>query len=577
MSVSVVIIALPVLVGIVEAFGAGAPMSSCLAFFPKHDGVNKQMCASPYWIEISASSFRPSQEINVTLMAPHGQTFIGFMLNVHRQAGDTEERLGSFINIFEDSTKARSCIGGKDNMVTHKDNSARKQVTVTWKSPAYEVGNVTFRAAFVKSYHVFWTDVTLQLPSQTNIKQSIVNKILAQQVNVDYDDCGKSMGCLLYPRYCGGLDCDVGLTYTMTNSNATFTFWARTEIQSYVSLGFSGDRLMGTDETISCTYDGTIVTFQHGNNPKYYNQRQYKRDQLSSMASTYRDGKLYCTFTRPHAMNVTEFSSEVTTYDLNNPYYVMVAWGHVYEDTAVMSKHKELPVTSLNPVQFNQYIIHRGDALPLLTQIHGILMLIAWIVFGGLTTVIARYYRPIFPGKTLIGTSVWFQIHRSAAIATFLLTAVAFVIIFIKVDGLTEVTELHGWLGIAVMSGVTLQLFGGLVRPSNNSPYRSMFNWIHWFLGKVIFLVAVASCFVVFDTGFLPHVQEKFGTIMTAVWIGLQVVWELVFEVCKRRRLGQNNKMDESTTSPTSNFLLVLYVITLLALVTLASLAIFFF
>ncbi|XP_033756416.1 ferric-chelate reductase 1-like [Pecten maximus] len=576
MSLQGVTVIILTVVVVAEGFGDGAPLSSCLTFFPKHDHVDKQICATPYWIELSVSSFIPSQEIDVTLMAPIGQTFIGYMLNVHRQAGDTEELLGRFTRFPSDSTKAVTCIGGKENMITHKSNTPMKELTVTWKAPEYEVGNVTFRAAFVKSFREFWTDVTNNLPSQSNVQQTVVNTILANKVSVDYDDCGKTMGCLLYPKYCNGADCDTGLTYTMTNTHTTLTFWAWTTPQSYVSVGFSDDRLMGNEETISCTYDGNIVTFQHGNNPSYYNQRQYKRDQLKDMASSYVDGKLFCTFTRPHVMNVTEYSSQITTYDLNNPYYVMIAWGHVFEGTDVMSKHTELPVTSLNPIQFNQYIIHRGDALPLLTQIHGILMLVGWILFGGLTTVIARYYRPIFPGKQLCGTSVWFQIHRAAAILTALLTAVSFIIIFVKVYGLTNDTELHGWLGIAVMSGVVLQLFGGLVRPGQTSPYRNIFNWVHWFLGKGVFIVAVVSCFVLFNTGFLPKVQEKFGNIMTALWIGLQVIWELVFEVYKRRRVGEDNKLNESTPT-TPNILLVLYSVTLLALVALASLAIFFF
>ncbi|XP_060063572.1 ferric-chelate reductase 1-like [Ylistrum balloti] len=576
MSVSVWIVALLVVVGRVEGFGDGAPLGSCLTFFPKHDYAKKQMGTSPFQIELSASSFMPSQEIDVTLMAPSGETFVGFMLNVHRQAGDTEELLGRFTSVPADGTKAVNCIGGLENMVTHTDNRQRKQLTFTWKAPTYEVGNVTFRAAFVKSFKVFWTDVTQDLHSQTPTKQTVVNEIQANEVRINYDDCGKTMGCLLYPKYCSGQDCDVGLTYTINHLNATFTFWAKTTTQSYVSVGFSDDRLMGKDETISCTYDGNIVTFQHGNNPRYHNQRQYKRDQLSDMHSTYLDGKMYCAFTRPHVMNVTEYSSKITTYDLNDPYYVMVAWGHVYEGTDVMGKHQELPVTSLNLVQFNKYVIHRGEALPLLTQVHGILMLVAWIMFGGLTTVIARYYKPIFPGKQVCGTSVWFQMHRAAAIVAFVLTAVSFIIIFVKVNGLTNDTELHGWLGIAVMSGITLQLFGGLLRPDQSSNYRNIFNWGHWFLGKAIFLVAVVSCFVLFNTGFLPQVQETFGNILTALWISLQVIWEIVFEVYKRRRLGEDNKLGELSSS-TPNLLLILYMATLLALVVLAFLSVFFF
>ena len=43
------------------------------------------------------------------------------------------------------------------------------------------------------------------------------------------------------------------------------------------------------------------------------------------------NGKLECRFTRPRSMNVyTEFWDD-ETYDLNKEYYMLLAWGPVYE------------------------------------------------------------------------------------------------------------------------------------------------------------------------------------------------------------------------------------------------------
>lgn len=38
-----------------------------------------------------------------------------------------------------------------------------------------------------------------------------------------------------------------------------------------------------------------------------------------------------------------------------------------------MGKHEELPITTIEKVDFDSYKIYRSEALPLYTQIHGII------------------------------------------------------------------------------------------------------------------------------------------------------------------------------------------------------------
>lgn len=52
---------------------------------------------------------------------------------------------------------------------------------------------------------------------------------------------------------------------------------------------------------------------------------------LSDLVTSYIDGRLTCAFTRPHVMNVSHYGRPVT-FDLNDPYYVMVAWGEVVSE-----------------------------------------------------------------------------------------------------------------------------------------------------------------------------------------------------------------------------------------------------
>ncbi|XP_069141042.1 ferric-chelate reductase 1-like isoform X2 [Argopecten irradians] len=550
--------------------------------FPKHQAANQQTTKSPFIIEVGQSSFSPSDQVNVSLYAPDGRNFIGVILVVQRQSGDREEVLGNFGNFPEEKVMAGNFIGGRANYVTHKNNDPVSEIKLTWTAPDVETGNVTFRATFLESFKVFWWNVTSDLPSNTPTQQQANDMIVIEPISIDHDACGVTLGCLLYPIYCNGPDCTVGVTFSTDQDNVTFQMWAQAE--SYVSVGFSTDIDMGDDETISCTFDGTSVGFQHGYNPTRHNDRQYKMGLLSEMASTYVDGMLTCSFKRPYVMNISTNNEDesMVTFDLHDSYHVMVAWGDVFEGTDVMAKHQQLPVTSSQQIMFNNYVIYRGRSLPLYTNIHGVLMLVAWILFGGITTIVSRYHKQLASGTKLLGTDVWFQVHRLCAVLTFGITTASAILIFLKVYGLTKVAELHGWLGIAVISGVVLQIIGGLCRPGSKSSIRPVFNWLHFILGKSTHIAAALSCYVIFNTDFLSASQQLFGTIVTTVWVVLQLAWEMIFEICKIRKTTKaayclKNEGTQETTGSVPSILLFFYIVTMVAVLFPAVMAIFFF
>ncbi|WAR12220.1 FRRS1-like protein, partial [Mya arenaria] len=84
----------------------------------------------------------------------------------------------------------------------------------------------------------------------------------------------------------------------------------------------------------------------------------------------------------------------------------------------------------------------------------------------------------------------FFQIHRGSAVIAWFITAASFVIIFVKVKGLSTTAEIHAYLGIALMSACTLQIVCGVAHPDLKSRLRPIFNWGHWFLGKSCHLLA---------------------------------------------------------------------------------------
>ncbi|KAL5021328.1 hypothetical protein ScPMuIL_000483 [Solemya velum] len=490
----------------VFGFPSGGPVSACLSLIPHHHGFEQQKTTPPYAIRVSNDTYSPSQTLDVTLTGLGGWKFKGVMMKAHRSHGDMEEIIGSFTDWPKNKITSLDCFGGVSNVITQKNKDDVTEVQVKWLAPNTTVGNVTFTAYFVEDFSTFWGEVKAHVRAthQPTETPGTVESVTGLTRKITYDDCGSTKGCFFYPRYCTGIDCDTSVTYQLTGNYVAFEVMMDTT--GYVAVGFSDDRVMGNDETITCTGTNEGVSIEHGYNPQLYNQQQY-REGLIDMETQMEDGKILCRFKRPIAMTLYTFSG-MMTFNLSNPYYVMLAWGQTYAGTTNMKKHIVLPPITENKVDFRVNAIHRGDALPKITQIHGILMLIAWTVFAGISTIVARYFRDAFDGQKLCGTKIWFQVHRYCAVMVFLLSAASFILIFVKVNGLSKAAGLHSYLGITVMC-------------------------------MAAHVVAVVTLFLAYMITLLPESQRMFGLITLGVWTAVQVVSEVVFETWRCTKKGE--------------------------------------
>ncbi|KAF4520472.1 hypothetical protein B566_EDAN004723 [Ephemera danica] len=102
---------LPVLVAVVvvvQAYPDGAPLSTCGDMTPQH-GKPAQNSPSPYSIKLSKTSIRSGGKVYVTLEAPSGDSFKGFII--------------------------QGRVGQEPTAATHKDKNPKEKVTVAWTAP----------------------------------------------------------------------------------------------------------------------------------------------------------------------------------------------------------------------------------------------------------------------------------------------------------------------------------------------------------------------------------------------------------------------------------------------------------
>ena len=62
---------------------------------------------------------------------------------------------------------------------------------------------------------------------------------------INWDECGRTEGCFLYPRLCDGSDCKAAVTYKPVGDSFVLQLFVAGA--SYISVGFSDDK-----EMVSC-------------------------------------------------------------------------------------------------------------------------------------------------------------------------------------------------------------------------------------------------------------------------------------------------------------------------------------
>ena len=63
----------------------------------------------------------------------------------------------------------------------------------------------------------------------------------------------------------------------------------------------------------------------------------------------------------------------------------------------------------------------------------------------------------------------------------------------------------------------------------------TVYTDINWYF---VPSVVVVTCFLAYNSTFIPASQKLFGTIVVGIWVGIQLIWEFMFELRKCRQSG---------------------------------------
>ncbi|XP_067948548.1 putative ferric-chelate reductase 1 [Watersipora subatra] len=531
--------------GSVTAYQRGAPITLCYDPYPHHHAFRSEE-PLPYTIQLDKQTYNPGDMIKVTVSGT--EPFNGLQIAVHTLNGDWNTLFGEFMN-YSQALQAYPYYDNVMNCLTHSEKSVNTNSEVFyWKAPAVNYGDLIFSATLVKSFEVFWVNVTAEIRAA-----SIANVITPPQSTIGYgsfdskldlSECGKESGCITHPANCKeGIDgdCMFAVAYMPVSGGVRFrlTHYKTEEQSSYMALGISEDEFMDHDETFTCSQDGTSVDLAHGYNPAMYNIK-VQSNTTTNIAVEVVDDSLVCEFTRPETSSFNYYGHtglDTHKIDYMNgirtpEHHLYVAFGERYAGShSSVVKHHILPIVSTSKVSFGDNSRHSFYTLALGVKAHIILMAISWAAVAGVAMVVARYYKDGFLNSTdrLWGLKPWFQVHRILISTLGILTGVAFIVIFVHYGKINQLV--HAACGIVVVGLTTLQIIVGIARPDPGTIKRTVFNWFHRLTAISAYILAAATMLIGAKIEYMNQTMQTsvFGLLFAMVL--LPVVILIILEI----------------------------------------------
>ncbi|KAL3313560.1 DOMON domain-containing protein frrs1L [Cichlidogyrus casuarinus] len=296
----------------------------------------------------------------------------------------------------------------------------------------------------------------------------------------------------------------------------------------YVSLGFSEDQIKGNDGVIGCYYPAKYddpVRFFVG-----YNARDPRTGEVTNkfietlpevtyvflsslknfmitegenLGGEYTmEGKLLCRFRRmvvppEHVDKLKDLST--------SQYYLIHTRGQKLTSSGFGEPLPGGEAFAPHPVVVSSLVYGSMTGAPgegdSTAKAHGACMVLAWVFCSSVGIILARYYKDVWPNSGLFGQRVWFQLHRILQISCVFLTILGLILILIRLNGQYSQTStwpnlMHPILGIIVIALTILNPLLALCRCHPAHERRPWFNWIHFIVGTLAYILAVPTMMI---------------------------------------------------------------------------------
>ena len=158
-------------------------------------------------------------------------------------------------------------------------------------------------------------------------------------------------------------------------------------------------------------------------------------------------------------------------------------------------------------------------------QVHGIIMVFAWIFFASTGILITRYFKKSWANQIVCGEAAWFAAHRFILSIATILTVLGFLFILVADEG-TWVGSgdekkhfIHSITGAIVISFAFFQPFIALFRCKPTNPYRFIYNYLHAFVGFSALILSIVTLFLATYFRLFKDDRARIVMIIWALWI----------------------------------------------------------
>ncbi|KAH9515394.1 DOMON domain-containing protein frrs1L [Bulinus truncatus] len=530
----IICLTLLALVGNTECYPNGVSVDqACSNLIPVH-GASPLSNTPPYNISFSPASYTAGQLVKVTLSST-GTGFMGFMIQARSNDSSCTDAFGTF------NTSGNTRLACSQKALVHSDSNVKTTLTFDWIAPTPSVGPIIFRVTYVQSKAVYWTNIASNiLLSTANALQcsssgSPTQSSLTQSGSFTKDaECGISKGCF---SSCEGTACSFSVSWqTFDQSTAVYTLKAAYQASGfYIALGFSSDDKMGSDSVMGCAYSSSKTVSFTAENIGKNTPTIFTDSEVNLTNSSYSNGVITCTITRP-------IVAKGKRYDVSQPWTLLFVLGE-----SSISTNNEVTLQFHNKDYFiSERSVKVSDKVDIssmgkddpLVKAHGCLMVVAWVFFASIGLVVARFYKPVLTG-TMCSQKIWFQVHRFSMVLVLVITAIAFIIIFVKengewsdVEGEASYLQGHPIMGVMVMILTILNPVMALFRPHPGTPKRPIFNWAHFLVGVSAHILGVITIF--FGLQLQGATTPYYATYIMGAYVVWQLFVKLLLEIITR-------------------------------------------